>query len=87
MSINRLLAIGTVLLGATFPAAAAELSLTEMIVKEKVTAGKLYDVALRYEGDANAVSEVCFVVGRRSVLLDGLQSGQESKAHSDESQD
>jgi hypothetical protein len=40
---------------------AADLSLTELIVKENLKAGVPYDVGLKYAGNPAGIKEVCFL--------------------------
>lgn len=62
MRTKRLTLCGLIALAVFSPAAHAadELTLSNMIVKQKLKAGRPYDVALRYEGDASGAKEVCF---------------------------
>ena len=43
------------------PAAAADLTLTELVVNQHLKAGVPYDVALRYQGSPTGIKEVCFL--------------------------
>jgi hypothetical protein len=62
MRTTSLIAAVAAVLTAALPAQAAdELSLSAIVVKPQLKAGKPYDVALQYVGDASSVREVCFL--------------------------